>query len=114
MAETAVKKTTTKAGAEKWRRGRRPKDAQGTESQASYYARKYMEAQAANTNARVQSEIDEVTRRMIDVEQRLFAAQNSNEDVTSLNEELAMLQSERKAKRENLVFWPMKKRYRKG
>ena len=112
MTETVVIRTTTKAAAEKGWRGR-PKDAQGTESQASYYARKYMEAQAANTNARVQTEIDEVTRRMIDVEQQLLAAQNANEDVTSLKEELATLQIERKAKREKLVFWPMKKSYRK-
>ena len=68
-----------------------------------------MEAQAANNNARVQSEIDEATRRMIDVEQQLLAAQNTNEDVTSLKEELVMLQSERRAKRESLVFCPMKK-----
>jgi hypothetical protein len=50
---------------------------------------------------------------MIDVEQQLFAAQNANEDSTSLKKELAMLQSERKAKREHLVFWAMKKSYRK-
>jgi hypothetical protein len=112
MAKTVAKRTVTKVAAEKGRRGR-PKDAQGTESQASYYARKYMEAQAANTNARVQSEIDEVTRRMIDVEQQLLAAQNADKDVTSVKEELATLQTERKAKRENLVFWPMKKSYRK-
>jgi hypothetical protein len=111
MAETVAKKVT-KAVVEKRRRGR-PKDAQRTESKASYYARKYMEAQAANTNARVQSEIDEVTRRMIAVEQQLLAAQNTNEDVTSLTEELVMLQSERKVKRESLVFRPMKKSYRK-
>ena len=73
-----------------------------------------MEAQAANANTRVQSEIDEVTRRMIDVEQQLLAAQNANEDSTSLKKELAMLQSERKAKREHLVFRAMKKSYRKG
>ena len=87
--------------------------AQRSESKASYYAPKYMEAQAANDNARVQSEIDEATRRMIDVEQQLLAAQNTNEDVTSLKEELVMLQSERRAKRESLVFCPMKKTYRK-
>ena len=83
--------------------------AQRSESKASYYAPKYMEAQAANDNARVQSEIDEATRRMIDVEQQLLAAQNTNEDVTSLKEELVMLQSERRTKRESLVFRPMKK-----
>ena len=90
-----------------------PKDAKNTESKASYYALKYMEAQAANTNTRVQSEIDEITRRMIDVEQQLLAGQNANEGFRSLKEELAMLQSERKAKKEHLVFWPMKKSYRK-
>jgi predicted nucleic acid-binding Zn-ribbon protein len=72
-----------------------------------------MESKAANTNTRVQSEIDEIIRRMIDVEQQLLAAQNANEDSTSLKKELAMLQSERKAKREHLVFWAMKKSYRK-
>ena len=112
MAETVAKRAAKKAAAEKGRRGR-PKDAQDTESQASYYARKYMESQAANTNTRVQSEIDEVTRRMIDVEQQLLAAQNVNEDSTPLKKELVMLQSERKAKREHLVFRAMKKSYRK-
>ena len=113
MAETVAKRAAKKAAAEKGRRGR-PKDAQDTESQASYYARKYMESQAANTNTRVQSEIDEITRRMIDVEQQLLAGQNANEGFRSLKEELAMLQSERKAKKECLVFRPMKKSYRKG
>jgi cell fate (sporulation/competence/biofilm development) regulator YlbF (YheA/YmcA/DUF963 family) len=51
---------------------------------------------------------------MIDVEQQLLAAQNANEDFTSLKEKLAMLQSERKAKKEHLVFWPMTKSYRKA
>ena len=68
-----------------------------------------MESQAANTNKRVQSEIDEITRRMIDVEQQLLAEQNANEGFRSLKEELAKLQSERKAKKEHLVFRPMKK-----
>ena len=68
-----------------------------------------MESQAANTNTRVQSEIDEITRRMIDVEQQLLTWQNANEGFRPLKEELAMLQSERKAKKENLVFRPMKK-----
>ena len=108
MAETVAKRAAKKAAAEKGRRGR-PKDAQDTESQASYYARKYMEFQAANTNTRVQSEIDQITRRMIDVEQQLLAGQNENEGFRSLKEELAMLQSERKAKKECLVFRPMKK-----
>ena len=108
MAETVAKRAAKKAVAEKGRRGR-PKDAQGSESQASYYARKYMESQAANTNTRVQSEIDQITRRMIDVEQQLLAGQNENEGFRSLKEELAMLQSERKAKKECLVFRPMKK-----
>ena len=112
MAETVAKRTAKKIAAEKGRRGR-PKDAQDTESRASYYARKYMESQAINTNTRVRSEIDEITRRMIDVEQQLLAAQNANEDSTSLKKELAMLQSERKAKREHLVFRAMKKSYRK-
>ena len=108
MAETVAKRTTKKIAAEKGRRGR-PKDAQDTESRASYYAREYMESQAANTNTRVQSEIDEITRRMIDVEQQLLAGQNANEGFRSLKEEMAMLQSERKAKKECLVFRPMKK-----
>ena len=113
MAETVAKRAAKKAAAEKGRRGR-PKDAQDTESQASYYARKYMESQAANANTRVQSEIDQITRRMIDVEQQLLAGQNENEGFRSLKEELAMLQSERKAKKKCLVFRPMKKSYRKG
>ena len=87
----------------------KPKDARDNESQKAYYARKYMEIHASNTNARVQSEIDEITRRMIDVEQRLLTAQNTNDEVTLLQEELAMLQAERKAKRGSLVFGPMKK-----
>ena len=113
MTETVAKRTAKKIAAEKGRRGR-PKDAQDTESRAGYYARKFMESQAANTNTRVQSEIDEITRRMIDVEQQLLAEQNANEGFRSLKEELAMLQSERKAKKEHLVFRPMKKSYRKG
>ena len=108
MAETAAKRAAKKAAAEKGRQGR-PKDAQDTESQASYYAGKYMEFRAASTNTRVQSEIDEITRRMIDVEQQLLAGQNAKEGFRSLKEELAMLQSERKAKKECLVFRPMKK-----
>ena len=87
----------------------KPKDAKDNESQKAYYARKYMEIHAADTNARVQSEIDEITRRMIDVEQQLVAAQNANEEVTLLQEELAILQAERQAKRGSLVFWPIKK-----
>ena len=112
MAETVAKRTAKKIAAEKGRRGR-PKDAQDTENRASYHARKYMESQAANTNTRVQSEIDEITRRMIDVEQQLLAGQNANEGFRLLREELAMLQSKRKAKKAHLVFWPMKKSYRK-
>jgi len=108
MAEALAKRAAKKAAAEKGWRGR-PKDAQDTESQASYFARKYMESQAANTNMRVQSEIDEITRRMIDVEQQLLAGQNANEGFRSLKEELAVLQSERKAKKKCLVFRPMKK-----
>ena len=113
MAETVAKRTAKEEAAEKgWRDC--PKDAQDTESRASYYARKYMESQAADANTRVQSEIDEITRRMIDVEQQLLAGQNANEGFRLLKEELAMLQSERKAKKEHLVFRPMKKSYRKG
>ena len=112
MAETVEKRSGKEEAGEKGRRDR-PKDAQDTESQASYYARKYMESQAAKTNTRVQSEIDEITRRMIAVEQQLLAEQNANEGFRSLKEEMAMLQSERKAKKEHLVFWPMKKSYRK-
>ena len=112
MAETVAKRTAKEEAAEKgWRDC--PKDAQDTESQASYYARKYMESQVANTNARVQSEIDQITCRMIDVEQQLLAGQNANEGFRSLKEELVMLQSERKAKKDCLVFRPMKKSYRK-
>ena len=87
----------------------KPKDAKDNESQKAYYARKYMEIHAGDTNAKVQSEIDEITRRMIDVEQQLFAAQNLNDEVTLLREELAMLQAERKAKRGSLVFPSIKK-----
>ena len=87
----------------------KPKDARDNESQKAYYARKYMEIHAADTNARVQSEIDEITRRMIDVEQELLAAQNASDNVTLLQEELALLQAKRKAKKANLVFRQMKK-----
>ena len=82
----------------------KPKDAKDNESQKAYYARKYMEIHAADINARVQSEIDEITRRMIDVEQQLLAVQNANDEVTLLQEKLAMLQAERRAKRGRLVF----------
>ncbi len=85
-----------------------PSDALPDEGQYSYYARRYLEIHAENSNATVQSEIDEVTRKMIDVEHRLLAAQNANDDVTFLKEELARLQSDRKAKKESLVFRPMK------
>ena len=87
----------------------KPKDAKDNESQKAYYARKYMEIHGGDTNAKVQSEIDEITRRMIDIEQQLFAAQNMNDEVTLLREELAMLQAERKAKRGSLVFPSIKK-----
>ena len=87
----------------------KPKDAKDNESQKAYYARKYMEIHAAETNARVRAEIDEITRRMLDVEQQLLAAQNANDEVTLLQEKLASLQSERKAKKGSLVFRPMKK-----
>ena len=87
----------------------KPNDAKDNESQKAYYARKYMEIHAADINAKVQSEIDEITRQMIDVEEQLFAAQNANDQVTLLQEELATLQSERKAKRGSLVFPSSKK-----
>ena len=87
----------------------KPKDAKDNESQKAYHARKYMEIHAADINAKVQSEIDEITRRMIDLEQQLLAVQNASDEVTLLQEELAMLQSERKAKKSRLVFRPMKK-----
>ena len=87
----------------------KPKDAKDNESQKAYYARKYMEIHAADNNAKVQSEIDEITRQMIDVERQLFVAQNMNDEVILLREELAMLQAERKAKRRNLVFPSIKK-----
>ena len=112
MAEIVAKRTAAKSAAEKGRRDR-PKDAKDAESMASYYALQYLEAQAANTKTRVQSEIDEVIRRMIDVEQQLLAAQNANENSTSLRRELAMLQPERKAKRAHLVSRVMKKSYRR-
>ena len=63
MAETEPKRTAKKAAAEKGRWSR-PKDAHNTESQASYYARKYMESQAANTNTKVQFEIDEIPKKI--------------------------------------------------
>ena len=85
------------------------KDAKDNESQKAYYTRKYMEIHATRKKKKVQSEIDEITGRMIDVEQQLLAAQNANDDVTLLQEELVMLQAERKAKRANLLFRPMKK-----
>ena len=87
----------------------KPKDAKDNESQKAYYARKYMEIHAADTKAGVQSEIDEITRRITDVEQQLLAAQNANDKVTLLQEELATLQAERQAKRGNSVFKKMKK-----
>ena len=87
----------------------KPKDARDNESQKAYYARKYMEIHAADINAKVQSEIDEITRRMIDVEEQLFVAQNANDEVTSLQEELVTLQTKRKAKRGSLVFPSIKK-----
>ena len=87
----------------------KPKDAKDNESQKAYYARKYMEIHAADINAKVQSEIDEITRRMIDVEEQLCAAQNANGEATLLKEELARLQANRKAKRGSLVFLPIRK-----
>ena len=87
----------------------KPKDAKDNESQKAYYARKYMEIHAADINAKVQSEIDEITRRIIDIEQQLFAAQNANDEVKLLQEELVMLQAKRRMKRGSLVFLPIKK-----
>ena len=87
----------------------KPNAAKDNESRKAYYARKYMEIHAADNNARVQSEIDEITGRMIDVEQQLLAAQNENNDITLLQEALAILQAERRAKRGSLVFRQMKK-----
>ena len=46
MAKSKVKKIATKAGINLQTR---PKDAKSTESQYSYYARKYMEAQATRS-----------------------------------------------------------------
>jgi len=46
MAKTEAKKTATNAG---MNLPPRPKGAKSTESQYSYYARKYMEAQAARS-----------------------------------------------------------------
>ncbi len=86
-----------------------PQEGKYTESKKSYFVRKYMEIHAGNNNARVRSEIDEVTRKLIDVERRLLAAQNANKDATSLKAEFAAVQSERKAMRESLAFAPMKK-----
>ena len=68
-----------------------------------------MEIHAADTNARVQSEIDEITRQLINAEQQLLAAQNANGEVTLLKEELATLQADEKAKRERFIFRQMKK-----
>ena len=110
MAETVEKRTGKEEAGEKGQRDR-PKDAQDTESQASYYARRYMESRVANTNTKVQSEIDEITGRMINLEKQLLAGQYSNEGFRLLKEELAMLQSERKAKKERLIFRQMKKSY---
>ena len=45
---------------------------------------------------------------MIDVEQQLLAAENVNDNFVSLIEELARLQSERKAKKVILVLRKMK------
>ena len=86
-----------------------PKEGKYTESKKSYFVRKYMEIHAGNSNARVRSEIDEITRKMIDVERRLLSAQNANGDVASLKAQLTALQSERKSKKETLIFAPMKK-----
>ena len=87
----------------------KPNDAKDNESRKAYYARKYMEIHAADNNAMVRSEIDEITRRMIDIEQQLMAAQNANDEITFVQEELAILQAERRAKRGSLVFRQMKK-----
>ena len=68
-----------------------------------------METRTANTNPRVQGEIDDITRLMIDVEQHLLAVQRANEDFGWLMDELAALQFERKAKKASLVLHAMKK-----
>ena len=111
MAKTEAKKTAAENGlylVDPDRIGAGPpQEGKYTESKKSYYVRKYMEIHAANTNARVQSEIDGLTCRMIDVERQLLAAQNTNKDVASLKAELATLQSERKAKKDNLLFAPI-------
>ena len=116
MTDTEAKKTAAKMGVYLFSPEQKPgikwpsilSDVLPDEGQYSYYASRYMEIHAENSNARMQSEIDEVTRWMIGVEQRLLAAQNANDDVTFLKEELARLQSDRKAKKESLVFRPMK------
>ena len=68
-----------------------------------------MEIHANDPNAKVQSQIDKITRRMIDVEQPLPSAQNANDEVTFLQEELAMLQAEWNAKIVSLLSPSMKK-----
>ena len=87
----------------------KPRDAKENESQKAYYARKYMEIHTADTNARVQLEIDRITRRMTDVEQQLLVAKNVDDEVRLLQEEFAVLQAELKAKRRSLVSTPIKK-----
>ena len=54
------------------------KDALPGDSQYCNYVRKDMEIQAPNTNARVQAEIDYITRQMIAVGQQLLAAENAS------------------------------------
>ena len=68
-----------------------------------------METRTANTNLRVQGEIDDITRQMIDVEQQLLAVQRANEDFGWVMDELAALKFERKAKKASLVSHAMKK-----
>ena len=75
----------------------------------AYCACKYMEVNAADTIARVQSAIDGITCRMTYVEQQLCAVQNANSEATLLQEELAMSRTERRVRRGVLVFWQMKK-----
>ena len=57
----------------------------------------------------MQSEIDEITRQLIDVKQQLLAAQIANGEVILLKEELATSQANQKAKRGRFIIRQMKK-----
>ena len=52
-----------------------PSAAKDNKSQRAYYAQKYMKIHAAHTNTSVQSEIDGIFCRMINVEQQSLAVQ---------------------------------------